>query len=57
MEFSKKKAFTLPSIMAPVVKKYNINTERKKFANSYYEKVFFILNLHVLKDKNIFMIE
>ena len=57
MEFSKKKAFTLPSIMAPVVKKYNINTERKKFANSYYEKVFFILNLHVLKDKNIYMIE
>ena len=44
MEFSKKKAFTLPSIMAPVVKKNNINTERKKFVNSYYEKVCFFYN-------------
>ena len=35
---SKKNAFVIPSIMAPITKKYNLNTEHKKLANSYYEK-------------------
>ena len=35
---SKKNAFVIPSIMAPITKKNNLNTEHKKLTYSYYEK-------------------
>ena len=46
---SKKSGFCLPSIMAPVVQKRKINTEREKHKNSFYEKRI-AYNIHKTAD-------
>jgi len=51
-KMSKKNAFSIPSIMPPIVKKENINTEHLKFKNSSYQKD---LNLDIHKVADCFI--
>ena len=49
VEMSKKSGFCLPSIIAPVVQKRKINTEREKHKNSFYQKQI-AYNIHKTAD-------